>query len=117
MIINTITVILTLFVISIFGYVGLKMIRQFAFSIALENHESNQALDNQEEVARQKRIDAADAAAAAAFAKVQPLLPSAKALSSKTNSNDRSGATSPNILQSATGSSESPLKGTGEDAA
>ena len=75
MIINAPTILLTLVIIAVAGYFGLSFIRQFALSIALENHEANVAQDTQEEKNRKKKMEAADAAANAAFQKVQPLLP------------------------------------------
>ena len=75
MIINAPTILLTLVIIAVAGYFGLNFIRQFALSIALENHEANLAQDTEEEKNRQKKMEAADAAANAAFQKVQPLLP------------------------------------------
>lgn len=74
MIINAKTVILTLILIAIVSYVGLHFIRQFAFSIALENHEANQELDAKEDRERKKRIALADQAASDAFQKVEPLI-------------------------------------------
>jgi hypothetical protein len=75
MIINAPTILFTLVIIGVGGYAGLKLIRQFALSIALENHEANVAQDTQEEKSRQKKMEMVDAAANAAFMKVQPLLP------------------------------------------
>ena len=74
MIINTATVILTLVIIALFAVFGLKIMRSFALQIAKENHDALTALDQQEEQLRLKRERAADAAAATAFAKVQPIL-------------------------------------------
>mmetsp|Transcript_15264 Transcript_15264/g.28737 ORF Transcript_15264/g.28737 Transcript_15264/m.28737 type:complete len:106 (-) Transcript_15264:118-435(-) len=74
MIINAKTVILTLILIAIVSYVGLRFIRQFALSIALENHEANQELDAKEDRERKKRIALADKAASDAFQKVEPLI-------------------------------------------
>jgi hypothetical protein len=74
MIINGTTVIITLVCIGIVGYVGLQLIRQFAFSIALENHESNMALDVKEDQQRQKKIELADKAVSDAFIRVEPLI-------------------------------------------
>jgi len=83
MYINTATIILTILLILAVGYISLQLLRHFAFSIALENHQANQLLDDSEERLRSKRIADADAAAQAAFAKVEPLLPS-QAVSSVT---------------------------------
>lgn len=74
MIINAKTFILTLLVILVVGYLGLQLIRQFALSIALENHESNQANDMKEDQQRKKKIALADQAATDAFKKVEPLI-------------------------------------------
>jgi hypothetical protein len=70
------TVILTLIIITIVGYIGLTLIRQFAFSIALENHEANTAHDRKEEEERKRKIALADEAAKSAFRKVEPLISS-----------------------------------------
>lgn len=72
------TVIITLIIITILGYVGLTLIRQFAFSIALENHEANTADDLKEEVERKRKIALADEAASQAFRKVEPLMAGVK---------------------------------------
>jgi len=74
MIINAKTFFLTLLLILTVGYVGLQLIRQFALSIALENHESNQANDTKEDAQRKKKIALADKAASDAFRKVEPLI-------------------------------------------
>jgi hypothetical protein len=50
------------------------MVRQFALSIALENHEANEAMDTKEERNRKKKIAQADEAASAAFRIVEPLI-------------------------------------------
>ena len=68
------TVIVTLIIIAVIGYVGLTLIRQFAFSIALENHEANAAMDMKEETERKRKIALADQAASDAFRKVEPLI-------------------------------------------
>lgn len=68
------TVIVTLIIISVIGYVGLTLIRQFAFSIAMENHEAILAMDSKEETERKKKIALADQAASDAFRKVEPLI-------------------------------------------
>merc|ERR1719491_1293678 len=75
MYINTTTVILTILLIVTISYIALQLLRHFAFSIAVENHEANQMMDDSEEQRRSKRIMDADSAAQAAFAKVEPLLP------------------------------------------
>mmetsp|Transcript_26028 Transcript_26028/g.54941 ORF Transcript_26028/g.54941 Transcript_26028/m.54941 type:complete len:142 (+) Transcript_26028:317-742(+) len=75
MIIDAKTVALTFVVIGIIGYFGLGAMRSFALSIAQENHDANLAMDMTEEARRAKRQRDADAAATAAFAKVEPLLP------------------------------------------
>jgi cell division protein FtsL len=74
MIINTATVILTLLAIGLLTAFGIKFIRSFALQIAKENHDAVMALDQKEETQRLKKERAADAAAATAFAKVQPIL-------------------------------------------
>lgn len=75
MYINATTIILTTLLIATIGYIALQLLRHFAFSIAVENHEANKMLDDSEERLRSKRIMDADSAAQAAFAKVEPLLP------------------------------------------
>jgi hypothetical protein len=75
MIIDSKTVVITFVIVGIATYVGLGAIRSFALSIAQENHDANLALDMTEETRRAKRERDADAAATAAFAKVEPLLP------------------------------------------
>lgn len=75
MIIDAKTIILTLAVVGIAGYFGLQLIRSFALSIAQENHDANLAVDMSVEAKRARREQEADAAAMAAFAKVEPLLP------------------------------------------
>ena len=75
MIIDAKTVIVTFVIIGTASYLGLGAIRSFALSIAEENHDANLALDMTEEARRVKRERDADAAATAAFAKVEPLLP------------------------------------------
>jgi len=75
MIIDAKTVVLTFVVIGVATYFGLGAIRSFALSIAQENHDANLAMDMTEEARRAKRERDADAAATAAFAKVEPLLP------------------------------------------
>jgi uncharacterized protein YpmB len=74
MIIDAKTVIITLVIIVIAFFAGLRMVRAFALSIAQENHDANTALDQAEEEKRLKQERHADTAAASAFAKVEPLL-------------------------------------------
>lgn len=74
MIIDAKTVVITLVLVGIALYLGLKLIRQFALQIAQENHDTNMAIDQAEEEQRLKRQRDADTAAATAFAKVEPLL-------------------------------------------
>ena len=88
MIINTPTVIITLIIIAAAFYVGLHAVRSFAYSIALENHDANVALDNEEESKRLRMEKQAEAAESAAFAKVEPLLPVTLNKSSSTVSNN-----------------------------
>jgi len=75
MIINAKTTVVVLLVIGVAFYWGLSVARTFALSIAQENHDANVALDMTEEAKRAKKERDADAAASAAFAKVEPLLP------------------------------------------
>jgi uncharacterized protein YpmB len=74
MIINAKTIILTLVIILIAVYVGLKFVRKFALQIAQENHDAIRAMDAAEDEVRLKKVRQADAAAATAFAKVKPIL-------------------------------------------
>lgn len=74
MIIDAKTVIISLVIIVIAFFAGLRMVRAFALSIAQENHDANTALDQAEEERRLKQERNADTAAASAFAKVEPLL-------------------------------------------
>lgn len=74
MIIDAKTIVLTLILVSIAFYFGLKFVRAFALSIAQENHETIVAMDQEEQEQRLKREKLADAAAATAYAKVEPLL-------------------------------------------
>lgn len=74
MIIDAKTFILTLIVVTIAFYGGLRLVRAFALSIAQENHDANRAADQAELNRRAKREKMADAAAASAFAKVEPIL-------------------------------------------
>ena len=54
---------------------GIRFIRKFALQIAQENHDAVSAMDQKEEQERQKKERLADAAASAAFAKVENTLP------------------------------------------
>lgn len=85
MIIDTKTVIVTLVIVAVAFSWGLKFVRQFALQIAQENHDAVAAMDQAEEQQRLKTERQADAAAAAAFAKVQPMLsaPSSSGVASK----------------------------------
>jgi hypothetical protein len=74
MIIDATTVIFTLLAVSIFFYGGLRLLRAFALSVAQQNHDANRAMDQEEQKQREKRVKMADAAAASAFAKVEPML-------------------------------------------
>ena len=74
MIIDAKTIILTLLLVAIATYLGLKFVRAFALQIARENHDAILAMDNAEEAQRLKREKAAEAAEASAYAKVQPIL-------------------------------------------
>ena len=74
MIIDAKTVIITLLIIIVAFFIGLRMVRAFALSIAQENYDANAALDEAAEEKRMKLERNADAAAASAFAKVEPLL-------------------------------------------
>jgi preprotein translocase subunit SecF len=74
MIINAVTVIITLAIVAIAVIWGLQFVRKFALQIAMENHDAVKAMDQEEETQRLKKEKSADAAAATAFAKVQPLV-------------------------------------------
>ncbi len=74
MIIDAKTIAVTLIIILLAFYGGLQLVRSFALQIAQENHDANAALDEAETSKRLKREQQADAAAANAFAKVEPLL-------------------------------------------
>lgn len=74
MIIDAKSIILTLIIVCIACYGGLKFVRQFALQIAQENHDAIKAMDAEEDEQRQKKERAADAAAENAFAKVKPIL-------------------------------------------
>lgn len=93
MIINASTIILSLLGIGVFLYVGLQFIRQFALQIAQENHDALMAMDASAEEGRRRKERAADQAAQAAFAKVQPILTNpaatAKAASNAADEEDK----------------------------
>ena len=55
MIIDVKTIVITLLVIALAAFLGLRAIRSFALSIAQENHDANLAMDAKEELARVKR--------------------------------------------------------------
>jgi len=74
MIINASTVVLTLVVVALASFFGLKLVRNFALQIAQENHDAVSAMDQAAEQKRVKQERAADEAAATAFAKVKPIL-------------------------------------------
>jgi hypothetical protein len=76
MIIDAKTILITLIIVGVASYFGLNLIRSFALSIAQENHDANLAMDMNEQSRRAKRERLADEAANAAYAKVEPLLPS-----------------------------------------
>jgi hypothetical protein len=78
MIINAPTIIITLIIVSVGCYGGLKFVRKFALSIAQENHDAILAMDQADEEKRLKRERDADTAAATAFANVEPLLTQSK---------------------------------------
>jgi len=65
-----------LFVVAIACKFGLQFVRKFALQIANENQDALLAMDQANEDKRVKKERAADAAAASAFAKVQPILTS-----------------------------------------
>ncbi|KAL3772285.1 hypothetical protein ACHAWU_005336 [Discostella pseudostelligera] len=90
MIIDGKTIVITLIIVCVGSYFGLHLIRSFALSIALENHDANLAMDMTEESRRAKRERLADEAAKAAFAKVEPLLPSS--VVAKKNQNQGAGS-------------------------
>lgn len=74
MIIDAKAIAITLIIVVIAFFGGVRMVRSFALSIAQENHDANAALDQAEEEKRAKQEQFADAAAASAFAKVEPIL-------------------------------------------
>ena len=75
MIIDAKSIIITLVLVVVAFWWGLKFIRQFALQIAQENHDAVAAMDQKEEQDRLKKERAADAAATAAFSKVEHTLP------------------------------------------
>jgi hypothetical protein len=74
MIIDAKSVVLTLLIVAVAFVYGLKLIRKFALQIAQENHDAVNAMDQDQEQQRLKKERAADAAADAAFAHVEPIL-------------------------------------------
>ena len=74
MIIDAKTIAITLVIVGIASYFGLQLIRSFALSIAQENHDANLATDLSIGMKQARREQEADAAAMAAFAKVEPLI-------------------------------------------
>ena len=94
MIIDAKTITLTLVIVVVAFYFGLKFIRQLTLSIAQENHDANLAMDMTEEAKRAKRQRDADAAASAAFQKVEPLLP-ASVIKAKANQNNNDPVSEP----------------------
>lgn len=68
------SVIVTLIIVAVASVWGLKFVRQFALQIAQENHDAMTAMEQEEEQRRLKKERAADAAANAAFAQVEPIL-------------------------------------------
>lgn len=75
MIIDAKSIIITLIVVVVAFTWGVKLIRKFALQIAQENHDAIAAMDQKEEQERLKKERVADAAASAAFAKVENALP------------------------------------------
>ena len=74
MIIDAKSIIVTLIVVVVAFVWGLKFIRRFALQIAQENHDAVMAMEQEDEKQRLKKERVADAAASAAFAKVEPIL-------------------------------------------
>ncbi len=74
MIIDVKSVIVTLLIVAVAFVWGLKLVRQFALQIAQENHDAVTAMEQEEEQRRARKERAADAAANAAFAQVEPIL-------------------------------------------
>lgn len=92
MIIDAKTITVTLIIVAFAFYFGLHFIRQLTLSIAQENHDANLAMDMSEEAKRAKRQRDADAAASAAFEKVQPLLPASVIKAKATPNNNEQGS-------------------------
>lgn len=74
MIIDAKSIILTLLIVTLGCYGGLKFVRKFALQIAQENHDAIKAMDAEQDEQRQKKERAANAAEESAFAKVKPIL-------------------------------------------
>jgi hypothetical protein len=74
MIIDAKAIIVTLILVSLGFYFGIKLIRSFALQIARENHDAILAMDDAEEGKRRKQERATEAAEASAYAKVKPIL-------------------------------------------
>ena len=74
MIIDAKSIILTLIIVILGCYGGLKFVRKFALQIAQENHDAIKAMDAEEDEHRQKRERVANAEVDSAFAKVKPIL-------------------------------------------
>ncbi len=74
MIIDAKSIIVTLLIVAVAFFWGLKLVRKFALQIAQENHDAVMAMEQEEEQQRLKKERAADAAADAAYAHVEPIL-------------------------------------------
>mmetsp|Transcript_2884 Transcript_2884/g.6794 ORF Transcript_2884/g.6794 Transcript_2884/m.6794 type:complete len:95 (+) Transcript_2884:223-507(+) len=74
MIIDAKSIIVTLLIVSVAFVWGLKLVRTFALQIAQENHDAVMAMEQEDEQQRLKKERAADAAADAAYAHVEPIL-------------------------------------------
>lgn len=74
MIIDAKAIAVTLIIVTVSLVYGLKLIRKFALQIAQENHDAVTAMEQEEEQQRLKKERAADAAADAAYAHVEPIL-------------------------------------------
>mmetsp|Transcript_47299 Transcript_47299/g.54626 ORF Transcript_47299/g.54626 Transcript_47299/m.54626 type:complete len:139 (-) Transcript_47299:128-544(-) len=115
MIIDGKSIVFTLIIVLAAFFYGLKFIRRFALQIAQENHECVTAMDQQEEQQRLKKERAADQAADAAFAQVEPILkveipPSSSATTSTTtNINSQLNINSPAPAPAPARVSPSPL--------
>ena len=86
MIIDAKSIALTLVIVAAASVYALKLIRRFALEIAQENHDAVTAMDQEEEQQRLKKEKAANSAADAAYAKVEPTLKIPLAGQSKTES-------------------------------